>query len=49
MWYYDDVEGKSRPAVAEAELIGDAESHELTEWQEVGWIYGLDVARSISF
>ncbi len=34
-----DVEGRSRPAVAETEVIGNAESHELTEWQGVGWIY----------
>ena len=38
-----------RPAVGEAEMTGDAESDELTEWQGVGWIYLLDVARSISF
>ena len=35
----DGLEGRSRPAVAETEVIGNAESHELTEWQGVGWIY----------
>ena len=38
-----------KPAVAEAEMTADAESDELTEWQGVGWIYLLAVARSISF
>ena len=38
-----------KSVVAEAEMTGDAESDELMEWQEVGWIYRLDVARSISF
>ena len=38
-----------RPAVAKAEMTGDVESDELTERQGVGWIYLLDVARSISF
>ena len=28
-----------RPAVADTEMTGDAESDELTEWQEVGWVY----------
>ena len=28
-----------RSAVAETEMTGDAESHELTEWQGVGWVY----------
>ncbi len=28
-----------RPTVVKAEMTGDAESDELTEWQEVGWIY----------
>ena len=37
-----------RPAVTEAEMTGDAESDELTEWEGVGWIYLLDVARRIS-
>ncbi len=43
LWYCDGVEARPRPgrrsAVAETEMIGDAESHELTEWQVVGWIY----------
>ena len=47
------VVGWSRPgwraAVVETEITGDAESEELTEWQEVGWINWLDVARNISF
>ena len=38
-----------RPAVTEAEMTGDAESDELIEWQGVGWIYLLDMARSTSF
>lgn len=28
-----------RPAVAKAEVTGDAESDDLMEWEEVGWIY----------
>ena len=35
--------GRSRPggrlAVVEAEMIGHADSDELTEWQEVDWMY----------
>lgn len=34
-----------RSVVAEAEMTGDAENEELTEWQGVGKIYLLDVAR----
>ena len=41
--YCDGVEARPRPgrrsAVAETEMTGDAESHELTEWQVVDWIY----------
>ena len=41
--YCGGVEGGPRSgrrsAVAESEMTGDAESHELTEWQGVGWIY----------
>ena len=38
----DGVKARPRPrrsAVAETKMTGDAESHELTEWQVVGWIY----------
>lgn len=28
-----------RSAVAESEMTGEAESHKLTEWQGVDWIY----------
>ena len=53
MEYCGGVEARPRsdrrPAVTEAEIIGDAESDELIEWQRVGWIYLLDMARSTSF
>lgn len=52
-WYCDGVEVRPRsgrrPVVAKAEMTGDANSDELTEWQRVGWIYWLDMARSISY
>ena len=39
----DGVEARPRSsrrsAVAKTEMTGDAESHELTEWQVVGGIY----------
>ena len=40
--YCDGVKARPRPrrsTVAEIKMTGDAESHELTEWQVVGWIY----------
>lgn len=43
----------SKSTVAETEKPGEwrcRESHELTQWQGVGWIYGPDMmARSIFF
>ena len=39
----DGVEARPRfgrrSAVAETDMTGDAENHELREWQGVGWIY----------
>ena len=41
--YCDGVEARTRPgrrsAAAETEMTGDVESHELTEWQVVDWVY----------
>lgn len=35
-----------RPVVTEAELTGDAEIDELTEWQDVGCILIISMARA---
>ena len=40
---------RSRGGSGRRPAPGETESGELTEWQEVGLIYRLDVARSISF
>lgn len=51
--YCDRVEARPRsgrrPSVAEAEMAGNVKIEELTDWQEVGWTYLLDMARSSSF